>query len=157
VDARWDDVRMRRAAPEDEPDLRALAERLTAFDLPAWRKSEDIAVADGRAMMEAVRAGDPDNEVWMAERDGRVAGCLHVLGAIDFFGQRHGHISVIATTAAAEGSGVGAALLDYAEKWARQRGFTLMTLNVFAANARARRFYDRGGWVPEMLKYVKPL
>ena len=32
-----------------------------------------------------------------------------------------------------------------------------LTLNVFAANSRARRFYEREGWSAEMMKYVKPL
>jgi ribosomal protein S18 acetylase RimI-like enzyme len=75
----------------------------------------------------------------------------------DFFGNRHAHISVVATTEAAEGSGVGRALLEYAEAWSRQRGYSLLTLNVFAANDRARRFYERAGLTAEMLRYVKPL
>ena len=36
-------------------------------------------------------------------------------------------------------------------------GQSLLTLNVFAANERARRFYERAGLAPEMLKYAKPL
>lgn len=157
MDARAGDVSFRRAALDDEAVLTVLAERLTVFTLPAWRRPEDISTADAREMMAAVRGNDSDNAVWMAERGGRVAGCLHVLALTDFFGLRHAHISVIATTAEAEGTGVGAALLDFAEAWARERQLPLMTLNVFATNARALRFYERGGWVPEMLKYVKPL
>lgn len=157
MDARAGDVSFRRAALDDEAVLTVLAERLTVFALPAWRRPEDISTADAREMMAAVRGNDSDNAVWMAERGGRVAGCLHVLALTDFFGLRHAHISVIATTAEAEGTGVGAALLDFAEAWARERQLPLMTLNVFATNARALRFYERGGWVPEMLKYVKPL
>ena len=151
------DISIRRATPGDEPALTALAERLTAFPLPAWRRPVDISTADAGAMMEAVRGSDSDNEVWMAERDGRVAGCLHVLALTDFFGLRHAHISVVATTAEAEGTGVGAALIVFAEAWARERELRIMTLNVFATNTRALRFYERGGWVPEMLKYVKQL
>jgi len=157
MDARTGDVSFRRAALDDEAVLTVLAERLTAFPLPAWRRPEDISTADAREMMAAVRENDSDNAVWIAERGGRVAGCLHVLALTDFFGLRHAHISVIATTAEAEGTGIGAALLDFAEAWARERQLPLMTLNVFATNARALRFYERGGWVPEMLKYVKPL
>jgi ribosomal protein S18 acetylase RimI-like enzyme len=157
MDARTGDVSFRCAALDDEAVLTVLAERLTAFPLPAWRRPEDISTADAREMMAAVRENDSDNAVWIAERGGRVAGCLHVLALTDFFGLRHAHISVIATTAEAEGTGIGAALLDFAEAWARERQLPLMTLNVFATNARALRFYERGGWVPEMLKYVKPL
>lgn len=75
----------------------------------------------------------------------------------DFFGRHHAHISVIATTAAAEGTGVGRALMEFAEAWARERHLPLLTLHVFAANTRARRFYERAGMAPEFLKYAKEL
>ena len=76
-------------------------------------------------------------------------GCLHVLETTDFFGTSHAHISVIATSADAEGSGAGRALLAYAEDWARRRGHTLLTLNVFAANG-VLAVYERAGWSPEI-------
>jgi ribosomal protein S18 acetylase RimI-like enzyme len=148
---------IRAARPADEAALRSLALRLSAFPLPPWRRAEDIATADARDMIAAVRDDSPDNEVWIAERSGVVVGCLHVLLTTDFFGTRHAHISVIATTEAAEGSGAGRALLAHAEQWARERGQSLLTLNVFAANERARCFYERAGLAPEMLKYAKPL
>ena len=142
----------------DERALVELARRLaSSFDLPPWRRPDDIATADAREMMEAVRSASPGNEVFIAERGGVPVGCLHVLETTDFFGTRHAHISVIATTEAAQGSGVGRALLEHAEDWARSRGHSLLTLNVFVANERARRFYERAGLVPEMLKYTKPL
>jgi GNAT superfamily N-acetyltransferase len=150
-------IHLRPAAESDEALLAQLAVRLTAFDVPAWRRPADIVTADAREMMDAVRADSPDNEVLIAERAGVPVGCLHILAATDFFGTRHAHISVIATTEAAEGSGVGQALLRHAEAWARHRDYPLLTLNVFAANGRARRFYERAGWSAEMMKYVKPL
>lgn len=142
----------------DERALAELARRLaSAFDLPPWRRADDIATADAREMMAAIRSATPGNDVFIAERRGVPVGCLHVLETIDFFGTPHAHISVLATSVAAEGSGVGRALADYAERWARRRGHTLLTLHVFAANERARRFYERAGLLPEMLKYAKPL
>jgi GNAT superfamily N-acetyltransferase len=148
---------IRPATEQDAAALTALAWRLTAFTLPAWRKPEDIAVADAREMMEAIRQGSPSSEVFIAERDGTIAGCLHMVAAVDFFGMRHGHISVIAVTPEAEGSGVGRALIEYAEAWTKRRGYSILTLNVFAANARARRFYERAGYAPEIMKYSKAL
>jgi ribosomal protein S18 acetylase RimI-like enzyme len=91
----------------------------------------------------------------MAERTAVPVGCLHMQMPTDFFGRRHAHISVIATTEAAEGSGVGRALMAHAEAWTRRRKLPLLTLNVFDANARARRFYERAGFTPEVIKYVK--
>jgi GNAT superfamily N-acetyltransferase len=148
-------ITIRLAAPQDEAALTALAWRLTGFNLPPWRKPEHIADADGREMMAAIRAGSAANEVFIAERNGTTVGCLHMLEDVDFFGAKHAHISVVATTAEAEGSGVGRALMEYAETWARQRGLTLLTLNVFAGNERAQRFYERAGYAPEIVKYAK--
>ena len=151
------DVTIRPATERDFPVLPALAARLTAFELPPWRTAAEIADADTAAMVEAVRAGSADNEVSIAERRGTPVGCLHMMAPIDFFGRRHAHISVIATSEDAEGTGVGRALVAYAEAWARRRNLALLTLNVFDANAHARRFYERGGFTPEVIKYVKPL
>ena len=108
-------------------------------------------------MVRAVETGDPDSEVFIAEQEGKAAGCLHILAATDFFGLRHAHVSVIATSAAAEGTGIGRALMVHAEEWARRRNLRLLTLNVFAANTRARRFYEKAGFAPEFLKYAKPI
>ena len=149
------DLSLRPATAADGPALAALAARLGECALPEWRAPHEIADADARAMLEAVADGDPDNEVLIAERDGVVAGCLHILAVTDFFGRRHGHVSVLATTSAAEGSGVARDLMAHAERWTAQRGLTLLTLNTFAGNARARRFHERAGFQVEMVKYVK--
>jgi GNAT superfamily N-acetyltransferase len=150
-------ITLRAATRADEPTLVEMARRLIAFELPAWRRPEEISTADAREMMDAVIAGTSDNEVLIAERDGKAVGCLHMLMTIDFFGRPHAHISVIATSEAAEGTGVGRLLIERAEEWSRARGMSLLTLNVFDANARARRFYERAGFTPETLKYVKEL
>jgi RimJ/RimL family protein N-acetyltransferase len=34
---------------------------------------------------------------------------------------------------------------------------SMLTLNVFDGNVRARRVYERGGFAPETLRYVKQL
>ena len=127
------------------------------FDLPPWRTADEITSADGRAMLDALQTGHPDSEVFIAERDDLVAGCLHVVVASDFFGRQHAHLSVIATSDAAEGTGVGRALMDFADEWARSRRLPFITLNVFAANTRARRLYEKSGYGVELLKYAKQL
>ena len=149
------ELKIRPATREDGPVLAGLAQRLASFELPPWRPPDSIASADAGAMMEAIESASDDNEVVIAERDGVPVGCLHILVIKDFFGVSHGHISVLSTTAEAEGSGVGRALIDFAEDWTRRHGLSLMTLNVFAGNERARRFYDRTGFEVEMLKYAK--
>jgi ribosomal protein S18 acetylase RimI-like enzyme len=146
---------LRPATAADAALVASLAERLAAFPLPSWRRPSDIANADAAAMMQAVAAGVDDNQVFIAERGGEPVGCLHVLATTDFFGLRHGHVSVLATAAAAEGTGIGRALMAHAEAWTAARGLPLLTLNVFGRNARARRFYEQAGFEVEMAKYAK--
>jgi ribosomal protein S18 acetylase RimI-like enzyme len=149
------ELKIRPATRADRQVLAGLAERLASFRLPPWRTPESIANADAAAMLEAIESASHDNEVVIAERGGVPVGCLHILVIKDFFGVSHGHISVLSTTAEAEGSGVGRALIAFAEQWTVRHGLSLMTLNVFAGNERARRFYDRSGFGVEMLKYAK--
>ena len=149
------DLIVRPAASADAPALASLAERLGAIPLPAWRAPGDIAEADAREMLAAVADRREDNEVMSAERDGEVCVCMNILETTDFFGLRHAHVSVLATAAAAEGTGVGRMLMRYAEEWTTARGLPLLTLNVFEGNARARRFYERSGFEAEMVKYAK--
>jgi GNAT superfamily N-acetyltransferase len=135
-----------------------LARRLGAIPLPPWRSPDEISDADAREMIAAVASGSSaSNEVLIAERDGHAVGCLHMLTMTDFFGREHAHISVIATSESAQGSGVGRALMAHAEAWARARGMSLLTLNVFDGNARARRLYEQSGFTPETVKYAKRL
>jgi len=52
---------------------------------------------------------------------------------------------------------VGRALLAAVEAWSVARGHRFVTLNVFADNARARAVYERAGYAPDTLRYLKTL
>lgn len=155
--AQNEELVVRPATIDDDGVLALFAARLANFPLPPWRTADEIATADARAMMRAVRAAKEDDEVLIAQRDGAPVGCLHMITALDFFGRRHAHVSVIAVSEAVEGTGVGRALLAYAETWAGERALPLLTLNVFATNERARRFYEQAGFEMEVVKYTKPV
>lgn len=58
---------------------------------------------------------------------------------------------------AGEGRGVGRALLAAAERWAEAAGYPWLTLHVFEGNDRARRVYERTGYVAEWTRMLKPL
>ena len=61
-----------------------------------------------------------------------------------------GHIADIIVAPEARGRGVGETLLAAAEQWARGRGYSLLTLNVFIENTRARALYERAGFGAEI-------
>ena len=151
-------VAIRSATPADRGFLAELANRLADFDRPAWRSHEDIADGDRRALFDALDHPQQGTELFIAERDGTRAGCLLMWTLEDYFSQQwHAHVSVIAVTREAEGTGVGGALMAHAESWARARGHTNITLSVFEGNRRARALYERVGYTTEMRRMIKVL
>jgi putative acetyltransferase len=74
----------------------------------------------------------PEHDVWVAELDGRVAG---------YIGYREGWIQHLFVHPAAQGQGIGPALLAKALEDRRP-----MQLWTFQENARARRFYEAWGF-----------
>lgn len=151
-------VAIRSATPADRAFLSLLAERLADFDRPAWRTHAEIADGDRRALFEAIDSTRPGTDLFIAELDGTRAGCLLMWTLEDYFSQQwHAHVSVIAVTKAAEGHGVGQALMAYAERWARERGHTSITLSVFEGNRRAQALYERAGYSTEMRRMIKRL
>lgn len=158
---------VRSASTEDRAFVLALADRLVAFDVPAWRSKDELVAGDRRALEEwfAARlrpgsgaAGSEDEAMLVAELDGQPAGCAYLVTLIDYFNQRpHAHLSVLAVTEAAEGHGVGSALLERCAEWARERQSDRLTLSALVTNARARRLYERRGFAGEYIRYVLPL
>lgn len=59
-------------------------------------------------------------------------------------------VLAIAVDPAAQGAGVGVALMDAARRCAEEAGFERMHLSVHPDNERALRFYRRLGWVEMM-------
>lgn len=129
-----------------------------AFDVPAHRPKAELVAGDRRAL--AAWFDDPkaDEAMFVAELDGRPAGCAYLVTLVDYFNERpHAHLSVLAVTTEAEGRGVGSALLDRSVAWAEERGSDRLTLSALVTNARARALYERRGFAGEYVRYVLPL
>jgi ribosomal protein S18 acetylase RimI-like enzyme len=149
---------IRLATAADREFLVGLADRLADFAHPDWRTRGEIADGDRRALIDALDHPTPDRDLFVAEIDGARAGCLLMWTLEDYFAHlRHAHVSVLAVTRDAEGRGVGRALMERAERWARDRGYRRITLNVFDSNHRARALYERTGYQSETRRYVKEL
>ena len=65
--------------------------------------------------------------------------------------RRHGSIAELFVVPEARGKGLGRALIEGCEAWARGRGHQLLTLGVLARNARAIRAYEGAGFTPYTL------
>ena len=88
----------------------------------------------------------PGETVLVAEEDGVVVGFASVGPSRDEDANGKGEVRAIYLLAERWGRGIGRALLDAALNTQRQAGYTQATLWVLETNARARQFYEAGGW-----------
>jgi len=161
VAGRLEALAFRPAAAADAPRLAALLiegfETYRAFAPPGWAGAPPAAsIADELARRL------PQPSVWgrLAERDGEVAGYVALLPAsesrrpVDEPGLMH--FWMLFVSAPWWGSGLATRLHGAACAEAAARGFTALRLYTPALQARARRFYEREGWLVERDAYFDP-
>jgi GNAT superfamily N-acetyltransferase/acyl-coenzyme A thioesterase PaaI-like protein len=152
------EVRVRPARAEDREFVLSAAARLADFGPPPWRTVPEVIEGERRCLRGFFDAPDPKSALLVAESGAGPLGFVYLETQSDYFTRReHGHIGILAVSREGEGRGVGGALLEASDDWARSRGFEKITLAVFEGNRHARSVYARRGFVPEVLRYVKLL
>lgn len=151
--------RIRPATPEDRGFMFDQAARLAAVAGVPWYQERDVLAFQHRYMNAAFARPESEIATFVAEDEsGGRLGFVHAETMPDYVTQEPCcYVTVLAVTPAAEGKGVAAGLMSAAEDWARQQGFRLICLDVFAANRRARAFYERQGYREDSLRLTKPL
>jgi GNAT superfamily N-acetyltransferase len=150
---------IRHATEADRAFALGLVPRLRSFGEVPLRSAEDLDAAERRTL-ELVFDELPAGAVLLVAEHPRegALGFAYAVTATDYFSQkRHGHLAIIAVAEAGEGRGVGRALMAAVEAWALDRGYRLLTLNVFEGNARARALYEKNGYAVDMLRCIKEL
>jgi len=135
------DVRFRAAEGRDVPRLVALIGELfaieTAFTVDPARQERGL-----RALLAA-----PYARVLVAEGKGQIVGLCSVQLAVSTAeGALSGLIEDVVVDRAWRGKGIGRALLDEAEAWARGQGAARVQLLADQRNAPALEFYKGRGW-----------
>jgi GNAT superfamily N-acetyltransferase len=149
-------ITLRAGSAADRDFVIETARRLAAFGPPPWRSAMEVVAGEVRCLDDFFDGRLAGRTLLVAELDAAPGGFALLEPAVDYFtGEPHGHLGIVAVTAAAEGRGVGAALLQAAEEWARTRGYRMLTLNVFEGNRHARQVYERFGYAVETVRYVK--
>jgi putative acetyltransferase len=141
-------VQIRRAEPGDASALVALASAVGAepegwlLADAAWR-----SVADERRYIRAVRK-HPDAALFVAEDEGSVVGRLSL--ARDPH-PASSHVADLGLMVAASHRrrGIGSALLEAADGWARSSRVAKLELHVFPYNAPAIALYEQCGYIRE--------
>ncbi|MDP9366418.1 MAG: GNAT family N-acetyltransferase [Chloroflexota bacterium] len=140
----------------DRPFFRRIVGRLDPGPTAAPRDPAKVA-----AYFRRLAAGEieppPRLETFVAVDQHDVPlGLLALYPSRDYFtGHPRAYVETLVVAAEAEGRGVGRALMEHAEHWARSRGMAEASLDVFAGNDRARAFYERAGYRPDHVRMVK--
>lgn len=150
---------IRPATADDSDFILSLVPRFVAFELPKGRRKREVAAAIRIDIERALREAAPGEQFFVVEdASGSRNGFLHLQVQRDFFtGARTCHLADLAVAPGHEGRGIGRALLDYAQAWAKTHRCKLLTLAVFPGNARARGLYESAGFATDLLRMVKPV
>lgn len=152
-------ITIRPATADDSDFILSLMPRFVAFDLPRGRRKHEVVAAIRGDVQRALHGSREGDHFFVADDTNREPiGFLHLQIQRDFFsGQRTCHVSDIAVAAGQEGRGIGRKLIDHSRQWAKQHRCRLLTLAVFPGNTRARALYESSGFVPDLLRMVKPV
>jgi GNAT superfamily N-acetyltransferase len=89
-----------------------------------------------------------DHAVFVAEAEGQVVGWVHVYAITTVESCAHAEIGGLVVDEAHRGRGIGRALMERAEAWARDAGLAAMRLRSNVIRAEAHAFYARIGYAP---------
>ena len=149
---------IRPAQAGDSDFVAGLVPSLLRYGSPAWDNADALSPGFREVLVDAVRAQDPRAAVLIAEgADGRPLGFISLKVSTDVTGSERGHVADLAVREAARRMGVGQALMQAGEAWARERRFPVLSLDVWSTNQPALAFYRTLGYRPESLCLIKPL
>jgi GNAT superfamily N-acetyltransferase len=153
-------IRFRNATPADAQPIARLVvdgfETYRSFTPPDW---EPPAIENE---LEYLRQLLPDDQVWvlLAEEDGQLVGQVSILPSLRTVHPDPAaslvHLRNLFVAKEHWGSGLAKTLHDASVEEARRRGFEQMRLFTPAEHARARRFYEREGWVQRGEPFDEP-
>lgn len=150
-------IHVRPYRPDDRAFVLSLAPRLI-IGMPPWRDPQLCLTAVESWITASIERHGHKAIVFVAENDrGERLGFATVTHETHFTGEQQAYLGELATSEPAEGSGVGTALTQACEQWAREQGYRILALTTGAANARALGFYRHLGYRDEDVRLIKLL
>ena len=145
----------------DRPGLRACVVELQDFERgiePTLPKGEEMADRYLAHMLR--RCADGTGRIYVTEADGRIVGFVGVLARVvpePDESQAYAYVSDLVVLPAYRRRGLGRALLERAEAYARREGARSLRVGVLARNDGAGRLYHRLGFADYTVQLTKPL
>jgi GNAT superfamily N-acetyltransferase len=132
-------------------DARAIAELTTQLGY-------DVSWDDVGVRLERILSRD-NERFFVAGADGRVIGWVHAVLADFVDVEAFVLIAGLVVDRTRRRQGIGRALLNHAEAWAREQGCSMVRLSSSATRTKAHRFYEELGYIKLKTQYsfAKPL
>ncbi|KZE40248.1 GNAT family acetyltransferase [Bhargavaea cecembensis] len=136
--------------PAVRSDLEGIVGMLADDNLGRTRENPELPLE--RSYEEAFRAihEDPNNELIVAEADGKLAGVLQLtfLPSITYRGSWRAMIEGVRTASTMRGRGIGRELILHSIRLAEEKGCRLIQLTTDKSRPDAIRFYESLGFSP---------
>ena len=150
----------------EERDARGLEECF--IELQDYEGRIDPYLADSQSVLKSYleymfnRGAESSGKVFVAEVDERVAGFISVWAKVKSRGieekeYEYAYISDLVVLPAHRSLGLGRALLQRAEDYARGQGAEVLRIGVMAKNEGARRLYRSYGFEDRLIEMSKSL
>jgi GNAT superfamily N-acetyltransferase len=150
-------IRVRPYVSADREFVLSLAPRF-AIGIPPWRDPQKMIVTAQGWITESIEQHGKKTMVFVAENEqGERLGFATVSHSTHFTGLGQAYIGELAVSEAGEGRGVGKAVAQACEQWAREQHYRILSLTTGAANERALGFYRHMGYLDEDVTLVKLL
>lgn len=136
---------------ELSPDLAQVAEL-------AWHKDSVVQQMQDDYITQMLGPTSVPRVTLIAHKNQISLGFIHVRAHKDgISGETCATVPLLAVSPAAQGMGAGRLLMKAAENWAKEQGYRLLHLEVFANNNKALGFYQNLGFEAETLHMIKTL
>jgi GNAT superfamily N-acetyltransferase len=138
--------------PQDEPAILGFINGLQDYEAgfePDRRRDPNFAAEHWRELQH--RCAEKHGIMLIAEDGGKPVGWAFAHDAraelyVVENDRNHGFLAELYVVPEARGKGLGRALIEGCETWARERGHRLLTVGVLASNGRAIRSYEGAGY-----------
>ena len=139
---------IRNAVETDRDFIFELSPRLAEVAGLTWHADSVVQKMQNDYITKMLKPTNTPNITLIAEKDGASLGIVHARVRKDeISGEQSGTVPLLAVSPVAQSMGVGKLLMKAAETWAKEQGYRLLHLEVFANNDKAREFYKSLGFV----------
>jgi len=90
---------------------------------------------------------DPEQVIFVAKDSGRVLGFVSVVAFWEILSGHQGRVWGLDVDENTQGKGIGRALMDRAEEWAKEQGCVSMKVNSNVMRTGAHKFYEKIGYI----------